>query len=216
MSTATFDIECRAYDRATGVRLPVNPKLFTNLTYSYVERGGAEMATASIKLPFESVPVNNGDSLEIWALNSNEIVPRWRGNIGVVERNLKMAEESVLTAYGRMEDMMHAVIDKVIVHPNSLVNGATEPGADLSVFAADIYADYVARLSQSTAAYQPWTNFVTDIQVTGINLSTLDASLTTARAAMDALADQAGTNVVWGWDIDPIKGFDRFYVRPRS
>ena len=102
MSTSpVFNIEVRAYDRATGVRLPLNPYLvLSGLSWSYVERGGAEMATIPIRVPFEDVPVNNGDYVEIWAINTGETVPRFRGICNVSEQQLSIPEKNVLTVYG--------------------------------------------------------------------------------------------------------------------
>lgn len=225
MTFATFDIEIRAFSRSTGIRLNFNPKLvLSGVTWSYVERGGAEMATIPIAVPFEQIPVANGDFIEIWALNDGSTVPRWRGVCNVPERILGTKEEHVITAYGRMEDMSHVVLNKIITHPATLDSQSTlTAGADLCIYAADIHADYVAALKQSNAAYQPWLSFTTDFAsqatpsgLVGINLVQLSAILVTARAAMDALADQGGSNIVWGWDIDPVTGVDRFYMRPRN
>ena len=59
MTSHIFDIEVRAFDRASGVRKNFNPKLVLGgVTWSYVERGGAEMATIPIAVPFEQIPGN--------------------------------------------------------------------------------------------------------------------------------------------------------------
>ncbi|BDI27981.1 hypothetical protein CCAX7_000320 [Capsulimonas corticalis] len=196
-----FDIEPRFISGTTGLRLQVNPDDFVDGTsWELLEAGGTGQINVSLARLYDvALGVAGGDLVEIWARNTDGAETlRARGVVTIPEPTLDLKEKCVLTAYGRMEDMNHVVLDKVIVHPAD---------KDLSAFAAEIADDYAAR--------RPGLVFVRDIQDTGVSLETLTLSNTTARAAMDQLQQQAGRNSVWGWDIDPVTNLDRFYLRPR-
>lgn len=195
-----LDVECRFFSRATGLRLAVNPDETLSLAWEIVEAGGTGQITAEMSHAYDDLlwPVQGGDIVEIWVLGTGETVPRCRGAIGHYDKTLDKVEKFLLTAYGRMEDMNHVVFDRILLVPG---------GADLSFFASQIADDYAQR--------RPALRFVRDIQPCGISLERLDQANTVARSSMDNLQAQAGGNIVWGWDIDPATGLDRFYFRPK-
>ncbi len=195
-----LDCEARFFSRATGLRLAVNPDETLSLAWELVESGGAGQITCELAHAFDDLawPVQGGDILEIWVLGTGETVPRCRGSVGHYDKTLDRTEKFLLTGYGRMEDMNHVLFDRILLQPG---------GADLAYFAGQIADDYAKR--------RPGLRFVRDIQTTGVFLERLDQTDTTARAGVDALQAQSGGNVVWGWDIDPQTGLDRFYLRPK-
>lgn len=202
MSTpAYFDIEVRFFSRVTGLRLPFNPDDILSVDWELVEAGGAMQISLALAQLFDlsNIAIQGGDTLEVWALGTNETVPRCRGAIGHFEDVLDLKETKRITAYGRAEEMNHVLIDRVLLVPG---------GADLSQFAAAIADDYQAR--------RPGLSFVRDIQPTGVSLERLEQANATARGSMDQLYAQAGGNITWGWDIDPATGLDRFYLRPKT
>lgn len=196
-----LDCEARFFSRATGFRLAVNPDEVLSLAWELVESGGTGQITVELAHAFDDVawPVQGGDIVEIWVLGTGETVPRCRGKVGHYDKTLDKIEKFLLTSYGRMEDMNHVVFDRILLVPG---------GADLSFFAGQIADDYAAR--------RPGLRFVRDIQTTGVSLERLEQTDTTARSSMDNLQAQSGGNVVWGWDIDPQTGLDRFYLRPKT
>ncbi len=196
-----FDIEARFFSRATGLRLEVNPDDILQVAWEEVEAGGTGQITTELARPYDDLnwPVQGGDTIEVWALGTGETTPRCRGAVGQYEKVLDLKERFLLTSYGRMEDMNRVVLDRILLHPG---------GADLSVFVGQIADDYAAR--------RPGLAFVRDIQFVNVSLEQLAQTNATARASMDQIAAQAGGNVVWGWDIDPASGLDRFYLRPKT
>ena len=204
-----FSIEIRFFNGTTGVREAYNPYNTLLVEWSMTEAGGCDTCTIRAKQAFELPPCSNGDIVEVWAA-TGETVPRWRGIVNTPERQLDLNEGHQIVAFGRMQHMDHVICDKIICYPSA--DGLTA-GADLSVYAAELFSDYQQRCALSTG-YVP--TFVQDIQSTSVNLARLDATNTTVRSAMDALYAQAGANIVWGWDIDPTTGNDRFYMRPRN
>lgn len=201
MPVIPFDCEPRFFDRLLGLRRWANPDDILGLNWELVEAGGTAQIGIELARPFDDLAwsVQGGDIVEIWALGTGETVPRVRGAIGHYEKLLDLKERYMLTAYGRMEDMNRVVLDRILLHPG---------GADLRVFAGQIADDYAAR--------RPGRVFVRDIQTCGISLERLEQANATARASMDQIAAQAGGNIVWGWDIDPVSGLDRFYLRPKT
>lgn len=196
-----LDCEARFFSRGTGLRLAVNPDETLSLAWEIIEAGGTGQITVEMAHAYDDLawPVQGDDSVEIWVLGTGETVPRCRGAIGHYDKTLDKVEKYLLTAYGRMEDMNHVVFDRILLVPG---------GADLSYFASQIADDYAQR--------RPGLRFVRDIQPCGISLERLDQSNTIARSSMDNLQAQAGGNIVWGWDIDPQTGLDRFYFRPKT
>ena len=202
--TLPFDIEPRFFNRLTGLRLPVDPATILSVNWEFVEAGGTGQIEAALAAPFETLPAQNGDVIEVWCLNTGETQPRCRGIVATPERGLDLKETHKLIAFGRMEDMNHVLLDKIVVHFE---------GADLSLYAAEVFSDYLARVRAATGTTP---TLLQDIQPVGVSLQQLSATNTTARDALNRLFDQAGANAVWGWDIDPATGYDRFYFRPRT
>ena len=207
MSTASYiDCEARFFSRSTGLRLAVNPDEILSLSWELLEAGGTGQITVELAHAFDDLawPVQGDDILEIWVLGVNpqtgaaETVPRCRGAVGHYDKTLDRVERYLLTSYGRMEDMNHVLLDRILLVPG---------GADLSYFAAQIADDYARR--------RPNLSFVRDIQPVGSSLKRLEQANAAARAGMDQLQAQAGGNVTWGWDIDPATGLDRFFFRPK-
>ncbi|MCW3060591.1 MAG: hypothetical protein JWQ02_2412 [Capsulimonas sp.] len=196
-----FDIEPRFLSGATGLRLQVNPDDFVDGTsWEDLESGGTGQINVALARAYDrALGVGGGDIVEIWARNEDGTETlRARGIVTIPEPTLDLKEQHKLVAYGFMEDMNHVLLDKVLLIPG---------GADLNYFAGRIADDYAAR--------RPGLRFVRDIQATGISLERLALDKASARDAMDKLQEQAGRNIVWGWDIDPPTGLNRFYLRPR-
>jgi hypothetical protein len=201
MPTPFFDIEARFFSASTGLRLAVSPDDILAISWELTDAGGTSQITCSLARPFDDLSwtVQGGDTIEIWALGTGETAPRCRGQVGQYEKVLGLKEKYVLTSYGRMADMNHVLLDRVACIPG---------GADLSKFVAQIADDYAAR--------RPSLSFVRDIEFVNVSLETLTQANATARAATDEIISQAAGNAVWGWDIDPATGLDRFYLRPKT
>ena len=187
-------LQCR--DGLTGLPKLINPAAVLKTSWDLQEQGGLAQISATFAVPWEQAGAAPLDTLEVWVLG--EGVPRARGIVSTPERALDLKENQTVIAFGRLTDMDVCAIDRALVIPG---------GGDLADFAAQICDDYAAR--------RPENPFVRDIQVTGIQMERLDARNATAQGAMQAIFAQAAGAVVWGWDIDPSSGTDRFYLRPR-
>lgn len=195
--TDRFDVEVRFFDRATGLRKPFNPDDMTNgLTWDFSESGGCHTARVPLAKAFDALDwsVEGGDSGEIWVLG--ETTPRWRGTVVQPEATLDLEEARTLLLNGRLEDMNHVDVRGVFVRSG---------GMDVSVIAAEIFKDYCRQRGRT---------FLADIREIGVKLERVEID-TSAREALDHLQGQAQGGVVWGWEIDPASGEDRFYFRRR-
>ncbi len=201
MIDANFDIECRFF--RSGARLAFNPAMLARASWTLQESGGiGQIDVVTVngfdELGFEPMV---GDVVEVWAIGTGETAPRARGKVTVPGRQLELREERRITAYGRMQDMASVLMDKVVVR---------YLGADLAEYAAVVASDYANRRGLALGV-----DFLTDIQPCGITLTEFSAPDTLASSAMQSLVDQASDSVVWGWEVDPVSGLDRFYFRPR-
>ena len=182
----------------------VNPDLVTQIAWDYQEQGGLAQIAATLAVSWETTGIAAGDYMEAWVLG--ETVPRARGIVSTPERHLDLKETQTLIAFGRMADMDKTLDYKVIFHPS----GSPQ---DLSYYAAELLSDYQKRKAVGSA-FAPVLDI--DVQVTGSNLESLTLAPGSVRSGMDQLYAQAGGNVVWGWDVHPVTGNDRFYLRPRT
>ena len=191
------NIEIRLFDGGTGLRKWWNPDIELRVSWELLEEGGTGQITVDAAAPFELPPANPTDIIEVWV--SGESVPRVRGIVSNPEADLDLKEKHQLVAYGFMEDMNHVLLDKIMCYPG---------GTDLSWFAAQLADDY--------AAHRPNLKFIRDIQTVYVTLETLDASDSIQRDVWDTIFEQMSHNGVWGWDIDPVSGLSRLYLRPRQ
>ncbi|MDR3709739.1 MAG: hypothetical protein P4L33_15690 [Capsulimonadaceae bacterium] len=196
MSTLPFNIEVRLFTSAR-VRKWFSPDSVLSVKWEEQEAGGTGMITAVIKAKFEKPPTDLTDILEIWV--RGESTPRCRGIVGAPEAALDLKESHSVVAYGLMDDLRRVLVDKIIARPD---------GWDLAQYAALFADDYQAR--------RPGLALDRDFQTTGVTLQQLDASDSDLRKVFDGLFDAGSKSVVWGFDINPLTGNDRMYIRPRD
>jgi len=182
----------------------VDPGSVTKIAWTYQEQGGLAQISATLAVLWEDTGIAAGDYMEAWVLG--ESVPRARGIVSTPERKMEMKETKTLLAFGRMADMDTVLDYKVIYHPS----GASQ---DLSLYAGELLSDYQQRKAVGSAVAPPLD---IDVQLIGANMESLTLSPSSVRSGMDQLYAQAGGAVVWGWDIHPVTGNDRFYLRLRT
>ncbi len=193
-----FNLDVRFYDPRTGQRLAFDRDNITKANWEVTEAGGLGQANFTLARPLfdEAFPVTGFSVVKVWA--SGETYPRYIGAISQPEEGLDLTETRQLVAYGRMEDMNHVVLTKVLFFAG---------GEDLSKFAAEVLSDYEKRRG---------VTFEREILTTGVIVERLDLAKATARDAMNKLMETAAGAVVWGWEVNPLTGNERFYVRPRT
>lgn len=182
----------------------VDPGVVTKISWEYQEQGGLAQIAATLAVAWETTPVLPGDYMEVWALG--ETVPRARGIVSTPENRLDLKESKTLLAFGRMADMDKTLLYKQMFHPS----GSPQ---DLSYYAAEMLADYSQRKAVG-GGFAPMLDI--DFQVIGANLESLTLSPGSVRSGFDQLYSQTGGSVVWGWDIHPVTGNDRCFLRRRQ
>ncbi len=182
----------------------IDPGSVTKIAWTYQEQGGLAQISATFAVLWEDTGIAPGDYMEAWVVG--ESVPRARGIVSTPERKMEMKETKTLLAFGRMADMDTVLDYKVIYHPS----GASQ---DLSLYAGELLSDYQQRKAVGSAVAPPLD---IDVQLIGANMESLTLSPGSVRSGMDQLYAQAGGAVVWGWDIHPVTGNDRFYLRLRT
>lgn len=200
----TPDVYLQIRDGQTYGPKLLDPSCVLDVTWDYQEQGGLAQISATLAVSWETTSVLPGDYMEVWVLG--ETVPRARGIVSTPERRLDLKETNTLLAFGRMADMDKVLDYKVIFHPS----GSSQ---DLSYYAAELLSDYQQRKAVGSAASPPLD---IDIQVTGSSMESLTLPPGSVRSGFDQLYAQAGGNVVWGWDIHPVTGNDRCYLRLRQ
>ncbi len=197
----TFYCDIQFY--RAGLRMPLNPRAALKATWTLQESGGTGQIDVDTGHRYDDlgfVPII-GDVVEIWAVGTGETVPRVRGKVTIPSRTMETTEHRTITAWGRSQDMNNVLLDAVKVQFE---------GADAAVFAGWLASNYAVRRGLVQGV-----DYVTDIQPTGVILTELSCADTLASEAMQSIVDNSPGNVVWGWDIDPATGLDRFYMRPR-
>lgn len=186
-----------AFYSPTGVPRTVDPdKILAGVSWELLEAGGMGQASIPLAEAFDAThKVLGGDIVKIWVLP--ETHPRYIGRVATPSDTLDLAESYSLTAYGEMEEMNRIRIDCKIVRPG---------GADLADFADYLLRHYSARKGQT---------YESNFMPTGVLLETLDLEDATVREGFDKLFEQAPGAVVWGWEVNPLTGNKRCYIRPR-
>jgi hypothetical protein len=193
-----MDLDVRFYAPGTGERVAFDKDVVTAATWEVTEAGGLGQASFTLARPLfdEEFDPDGFTIVKVWGVG--ETYPRYIGQVSQPEASLETKETRQLVAYGRMEDMNHCVLNKVLLFPG---------GEDLAVMAAEVLSDYEKRRSRT---------FERDIQTTGVTVERLDLAKATARDAMNKLMESAAGSVVWGWEVNPDTGNERFYLRPRT
>ncbi len=200
----TPNVYLQVRDGQTYAPKLLDPGIVGPITWDYQEQGGLAQIKATLFASWETTGIVPGDYLEVWVMG--ESVPRARGIVSTPEASLDLKETKTLIAMGRMADMDKVLDYKEIFHPS----GSPQ---DLSYYASELLSDYQQRKAVGRAAAPPLD---IDVQITGSNMESLSLTPGSVRSGMDTLYAQAGGNVVWGWDIHPVTGNDRFYLRLRT
>ena len=187
-------VEARLYN-AAGLRVFLDPGAVASITWSFVGAGGMDQAHLVFQKDFNPAIDYGGLTLKIWV--QGESVPRWIGIVQQPEQSLDLRESRKLAAYGRMEDMNAVLTDMILLYPG---------GTDLSYFVTRVLDDYEKRRGRA---------FARDIQTVGLDLERLEATGSSVRDAIDQIVQSGAGQIVWGWDIDPVGGVERFFLRKR-
>jgi hypothetical protein len=165
--------------------------------WAWTAKGGCETFNLALSGPLDAYAhVAHDDRVEVWMRG----LLRYRGYVAE-RRRVKSAsggpDSLALSGYGFWQRVGSVVCRKAYLWPGS--------GVDVSVALAEIARDAITPL---------YPGLVLSFEEVGVTVYSLDARNKGVSDVLAELLKNVSDRAVYGCDVDPVTGADRFFLRP--